>query len=304
MKSAVDADGLERLMAALEGVLLEIGQFLASNGGEPTGDSIAARELIAFSDRELVLTAYSQGELLIGVAYEQIVCFTRACAEPVLSIAPWTAVRAVIESCALASWLLDPGIDVRTRVARSFAFRFEGLEQQLKMARTTNYPGSIEASSKRIVDVEQSALAVGFGKLVNGKGKRTGIGQVMPSATTLVRETLDEEAAYRLLSAVTHAHPWALQQISYQVVRADDAPAGLKVLQKFARPISFQYLTLKAMKSFTAPALYKARLYGWNQELLEERIRAHKQRVNELARAIDFKPEGDEAGEHTPPADG
>jgi hypothetical protein len=296
MNSAVDADGLERLMEALEEALLEIGQFLASSGDEPGDDSVAARELVAFSDRDLVLTAYSQGEILTGVASEQITCFIRACAEPALTIATWSTVRAVIESCALASWLLDPNIDVRTRVKRSFAFRFDGLEQQLRMARAADYPGSVEASSKRITDVEQRALAVGFDKLVDGKGKRTGIGQVMPSVTTLVREMLNEEAAYRLLSAVTHAHNWALQQVSYQIVHDRDAPAGLKVLQKVARPVCFQYLTQRAMKAFTTPALYKTRLYGWNRELLGEIIRVHNQRVNELAKEIEFKPEGDEAG--------
>jgi len=283
-------------MEALEEVQLEIGQFLASSGSGPENDSIAARELTAFSDRELVLTAYSQGEILIGVASEQITCFIRACAEPTLTIATWSTVRAVIESCALASWLLDPSIDVRARVKRSFAFRFEGLEQQVRMARTTSFPGSIETSSRRIDDVEERALALGFEKLVNGKGKRTGIGQVMPSITTLVRETLNEEGAYRLLSAVTHGHHWALQQVSYQVVHASDAPTGLKVLQKVARPICFQYLAQQAMKAFTSAAQNKTRLYGWNQELLEERIRIHNQRVNKLAKAIEFKAEGGEAG--------
>lgn len=296
MNSAVDADGLERLMEALEEVQVEIGEFLASGGRDPENDSIAARELTAFSDRELVLTAYSQGEILIGVASEQITCFIRACAEPVLAIATWSTVRAVLESCALASWLLEPSIDVRTRVKRSFALRFEGLEQQVRWARTTSLPGSVETSSERIDDVEERALALGFEKLANGKGKRTGIGQVMPSITTLVRETLNEEGAYRLLSAVTHAHNWALQRLSYQVVHASDAPPGLKVLQKVARPVSFQYLAQQAMKAFATTAQNKTRLYGWNQELLEEKIRIHDRRVNKLAKAIEFKPDGEEAG--------
>lgn len=295
MNSTVNADGLQRLMRALEAALREIGQFLTTSGGIPGEDSIAARELAAFSDRDLVLTAYSQGEMLIGVASEQITCFIRACAEPALTIATWSTVRAAMESCALIIWLMDPGIDARTRVKRSFAFRFEGLQQQLRMARAANDAVSVETCSRRIAEVEQTALAVGFERLIDRKGKRTGIGQVMPSITAVVGETLDEEAAYRLSSAVTHAHNWALQQLSYRVVQASDTPTGLKLLQKVAHPMCFQYLTDRAMKSFTTAVQCKTQLYGWNQELLAERIRVHNQRVNELAEAIEFKPDA-EAG--------
>lgn len=302
MNSAVDAASLERLMEALEEALNETGRFLTSTGNEPTRGSIAAQELEDFSFRELVLTAYSQGDMLLEGASELVICFIRTCAEPTLPIASWSTVRAAIESCALASWLLDPGIDVKTRVRRSFALRFEGLDQQVKVARAMNHPGNIAASTQRINEVEQTAISVGFEKIVNNQGRRIGIGQAMPSITSIVAETLGEEVAYRLLSAVTHGHHWAIQRLSFEVLpinftAADSStPFVLRPLKKAAKPICFQYLADQAMKAFTTPVLYKTKLFGGDHDLCLARIRYHEHRAHELARAIEFVPSEEGAG--------
>ena len=305
MTSAVDATALEHLMQALAEVLNETGQFLASKGHKPVEDSIAAWELVKFPGPELVATAYGQADILIQVAAEQVTCFIRACTEPALTIAPLSAVRAVLESCALASWLLDPLIDAESRVKRSLAFRYDGLDQQVKMARVARYPGGLEASSRRIESVEQSALKVGIGPVVDKKGKRIGIGEVMPPITILTDQTLGEEATYRLLSAVTHAHPWALQKLSFNILRIEGTPptdsssgraSPEAFLHKAAKPLCFQYLAHVSMKAFTKPVLYKAKLFGWEPGLLEARIEVHRQRITELAEAIAFDAEAEEGG--------
>jgi hypothetical protein len=289
MTLTVDAVKLERLMKALQEILYETSRFLPHTSEEPPPESVAAREIEEFPRRDLVLTAYCQGDLLLEVASEHLTCFTRTSAEPALPIAAWSTVRAVIESGALASWLFDPGIDVRTRVKRSFAFRFEGLDQQLKAVRTTRNPESIAASSERINEVERAALEVGFSKLADQKDRRTGIGQVMPSVTSIVGTTLNEETTYRLLSAVTHAHPWALQQLGFQLLPTESDPTArieLRSLKKAAKPICFQFLARQAMKAFTTPVLYKTKLFGGDSALLLKKIRYYERRVTELAKAI------------------
>jgi hypothetical protein len=299
MTSAVDAASLERLMEALEEALHETGRFLTSTGNEPTRGSIAAQELVNFPRREFVLTAYCQGDMLLEGASELVTCFIRTCAEPALPIASWSTVRAAIESCALASWLLSPGIDVRTRVKRSFAFRFEGLDQQARMARAMNRPGNLEAIIQRINEVEQTAISVGFDKIVNSQERRIGIGQVMPSITSIVADSLDEEVTYRLLSAVTHAHHWAVHRLGFDVLPINAAAADsntMRPLKKAAKPICFQYLTDQAMKAFTTPVMYKTKLFGGDHNLLLERIRYHEHRIHALAKAIEFVPEEEEVG--------
>jgi hypothetical protein len=296
--SAVDVVGLERLMAALQEIVQETSQFLPNTGEDLPRDSIAAQELANFPRHDLVLTAYSQGDMLLEVASEQVTCFIRTCAEPALPIAAWSTVRAVIESCTLASWLLEPKIGVKTRVQRSFAFRFDGLDQQLKAARAAGRPEDVAASSERINEVERTALAVGFDKVTGRNGRRTGIGQVMPTVTSIVSDALNEEVAYRLLSAVTHAHHWALQQISFQLLPTefaapDSSPStrsGLRSLKKVAKPICFQYLSSQAMKAFTTPVLYKTRLFGGDYDRLAAKIKLYERRVTELAKAIEFVP--------------
>lgn len=127
---------LIRIISALTTLHDETASFFNKRGLDPAPGSQAISELTAFR-RESIQTSYSQGSLLIEVSADQLVSLFRSLAEPVLTIAPWTSVRANFESSALASWLLDTSISARERVQRSFALRFEGLSQQVKFARAS-----------------------------------------------------------------------------------------------------------------------------------------------------------------------
>ena len=95
----------------------------------------AARELASARAPELVETAFSQGSLLSLAARDQAEALVRSLTEPVLTIAPWPITRNLIEASAIGAWLLDPTIDAHERVSRSFAVRYKGLGQQVKVAR-------------------------------------------------------------------------------------------------------------------------------------------------------------------------
>ena len=191
-------------------------RFFNESGHQPSPNSKAALELRTFQRSESVVTAFSQGAVLIEVAADQLMAFSKTVTQPAQSIAPWTCTRAVIEAAALAAWLLDPSLDIRTRVQRSFAFRYEGLSQQVKFARAARSNADLARAAQRIDQVEGVALGLGFSKVENQRKERIGIAQQMPSITDLVNETLGEEETYRLLSAVAHAHSWALQQTKFQ----------------------------------------------------------------------------------------
>jgi len=246
--------------------------FLNQSGNQATVSSQASRELSTFVSPDLLITAYSQASILIEATADQLIAFTKTISEPAQTIAPWTCVRAQIESGAIASWLLDPEIDAKTRVQRSLAFRYEGLDQQIKFGRAIGDNSSVSKALKRIDQVEQSALALGFSRVENRNKERIGIGQQMPSVTAIVKATLDEEANYRLLSAAIHGHSWALQHLSFRLVtntnirsaeKTTDAPNAL-FLEKHLDPLAVAFLCLTAANVFAKTIWNKCRLFGWD----------------------------------------
>jgi len=273
----VTVDDALKMMRTTSRLHDEVGQFLEQSGHRPRPGSQAATELSSFQRPGLVETAFSQGGILIEVAADQLMAFVRTVTEPVQTIAPWTCVRALIESSALAVWILDPKVDAATRVRRSLAFRFEGLVQQRKIGRVSGDEAGTAKVAARIDDLECAAAHLGFPRVENRSGKRIGVAQEMPSITNIVAGVLDEEVTYRLLSAVAHAHPWALQQLSFrpaedQHVLAAQLGAGAgtgQVMEKGLSPTAVAFLCRKAVPVFLRPLAHKCTLFGWDSEHLK-----------------------------------
>ena len=178
----------------------------------------------------------------------------------------------MLESCSLASWLLDPRVDARTRVGRVFAIRHEGMEQQLKCIRADGGDDNdLQPTMKRIEKVEQDALELGYSPIVNAKGRRVGIGQKMPSATEVIKLMLDEEVMYRILSAVAHGHNWAIRWLSFKpapegALRPDVGGVPATMFEKTVDIDRLALLGLTAAKAFAKPVLYECRYFAWDEE--------------------------------------
>ena len=218
--------------------------------------------------------------MLIESGGEHMTAFVKTITNPVEPIACWTCVRAMLEPCARAAWLMDPAIDVDERTKRTFAIRFVGMEQELKFARATGQPGQAEMRN-RIAEVERDASALGYPKLRarKNKNRRTGIGVRMPAATQIVREILDEEGAYRIFSAVTHGQTGTIRQLSYDRVSGNGPSVRIgKVkavpFQKTVRPDHMAYLGLIAAKAFAKPVWYEFTYAGWDRDPLRELLEA------------------------------
>lgn len=265
-------DNILHTVRALRDLHDEIGGFLNGYEHKPSPNSQAALELRTYQRPESLTTAYSGGSVLIEVAADQLIAFAKTVTEPVQTIAPWTCVRAVLESSALATWMLDPNIDARTRVQRSLAFRYEGLSQQAKYGRASDDKAATAKVIARIDEIERGALGLGFPRVENKKGKRIGIAQRMPSITDIIAQALDEEASYRLLSAMAHAHPWALQQLSFRQIGSNDtllaeesiASGRIHLVEKNLEPLAVAFLCNKAANAFARPILYETQLFGWD----------------------------------------
>lgn len=275
------SDEATKTVESLENLIGEISIFLQGWSSGPTPNSQGVTELKSFQCSESVMTAYSQGSVLAAAATDQSRAFIRTVVEPAQTFAPWTCVRAVLESSALAAWLLEPVIDVRTRVQRSFALRYEGLDQAVKFVRVAGKQADVDESTKRTDDVEQDALNLGYPKVMDKQGKkRIGIGQLMPSATTLVKEVLDKEFEYRLFSAVAHGHLWALIHLGLRLVdqqtiepnNESEVPEWSAVaqntglLEPHIRPNDVVYLSVTAATAFTKPFWFACQLFGWDTE--------------------------------------
>ena len=257
------------MLSAVNDLFDGTGQLFNQYQHQPAANSIADRELKSFPKPGLVNDVYYRGMLSMEAAGDHLVGFTACMAEPAKTLAPATCVRGLLESCALAAWFLDPAIDVRTRVGRCFAFRYECFVQQIKCLRVDKRQAQIDLVQKRMTQVEQDAVSLGYPRLLNN-GVINGIGQHKPGITELIGITLDLETEYRLLSGVAHGHHWAIQQLGFQDVEAQGAGGqAIKALEKHVHPNVAMYLGLKATGSFGKVIWYLWRLYGWDLKEVE-----------------------------------
>jgi hypothetical protein len=278
---------LSKMMESITNLHNQTGQFVNETDLQPAPDSHARNERNSFPREESVVTAHSQGWLLFEAVADQLMGLAKLLTEPVQTIAPWTSVRALIEASGLATWLLNPKVDVRARVQRSFAFRFDGLTEQVKFLRALGNEIELAKAISRIDYVEQLALELGYPK-IEKDGKRTGIGQIMPSITEIVQQELDQEAAYRLSSAMIHVHSWAITQLSFKtleeatmIVNGEDGNSfSIKALEKHMDPRSVIYLSQNAVVSFARPIWCQCILFGWNIDILRNIFNENSDAMN------------------------
>lgn len=254
-----------KLFRGLDQFSEEFKPIYVKNQNRPVEGSIA---LIEFNDPvygKIARHTYSLGLLSMECTGDHLLAFARLSKPPVPTVSPGTCVRGLVEAAALGSWFLDSKINAKDRGARSQAWRYEGLMQQKKLG----HPGSMERSSRRIEQIEAESVSMGFSLLQDRKGKRSGICVQMPTATALAGSLLGSENPYRLLSAISHCHPWALQQVAFRKIENPNPNEDEKfALEKFAHPKWFLYLGKLGWECTVKLADSLWRLSGWDiQEL-------------------------------------
>ena len=260
----------------------QTGLFFEEQGLDPNSNSIAAKELLEFQRPKSLYTAYAQGSSLIDIAADHLIAFTKTITEPAQSFAPWTITRSVLEASALSSWLLDPKIEAHERVKRSLALRYEGLSQQAKFLQSIGQ--STETIKKRIDEIELMAEELGFPKLRNKKDERTGIGKVMPNVTEIIRDTLNQEANFRLYSAMAHSHSWAYTQLSYRIVHEEiSKESDTNLFEKYLSLELVWTLCGSVAIYFSQAIRHKCELYGFD-------LVSMNTIVGDVFKSIDFYP--------------
>ena len=257
-----------RLRTSLTRFHEEAATFMQSQENEPVAGSVAATERATYPRADSPLTVAAIASILIELVGEHVTAFVKMITEPVEPIACWTCVRSMLESSSIAAWLFEPGIDAQTRVGRSFAIRYEGLVQEVKFAKSANRPkAEVQKLEDHINDVENVAATLGFPRLKNKKNERSGIGQFMPSATDMIRQMLDEERTYRLLSAVAHGHFWAINKLSF--TQGTESVSGgvstTQIIKHSGTVEGYTYLSLCVARAFGLPLWSQCLYFGWDK---------------------------------------
>jgi len=241
------------------------------NNDEPISDSLADQERRNFPNKELITDVHYRGILSMESAADHFMVFADSIAEPAKTIAPWTCVRGLLETCAIAVWFLDPTIDAKTRVERCFAFRYAGFIEQIKFFHVKKMQAEIDKAQQRIIKVENDAVLLGYPRLLDKNGNINGIALHMPSIIELIGTTLDREADYRLLSGIAHGHHWAISQIGFRVNDIENSEGQrIKFLEKHLDPIFVLYAAEIAVTSFAKVLWDLWRLYGWDLKEIEQ----------------------------------
>ena len=251
----------------------EAEKFLRCQGTEPVAGSKAATERATYPRPDSPLTVAAIAGVLIESVGKHFTAFVKTITEPVEPIACWTCVRSMLESSAIAAWLFDPDVDVQTRVGRSFAIRYEGMDQEVKLARSIGRSHTeMQGLEDNINKVENIAFGLGFSRLRNKKGDRIGIGQPMPSATEIIKVVLGEEFAYRLLSAVAHGHFWAIYRLGFKEVVSripQTSKVPLTVIEKHSGSVQgYAFLSVRVLKALGLPLWRQCLYYGWDKDRL------------------------------------
>ena len=272
--SILRPDYLPRMRGALSNFCDETRSFHADHGDDPVPGSPAVREQVGSQRPELLVTAWCMALQLIESASDHAAAFVKTITPPIQPIACWTCARSMLETCSLASWLLDPHVSAHTRVKRGFAIRYKEIEQYLKYVRTIDgRDEDLQRIKKRIVDVERDACELGYPPVTNKMRKRIGIGQVMPTVTTVIKCILDEEGMYRLSSAVIHGQSWATRTLgSRRVPEGDSKPTiGGVPVARFQKDVDIDKLAplgLTVAKAFAKPVWDNCNYVGWDKERL------------------------------------
>ena len=248
------------------------GKLMDDNGNWPAKGSTALDEFAAFPGLEAAETCYSQVGLALASAGDNMFALQRVLAEPMMTFTPWVLARAVLESTATASWLLDPNAGLTTRISRSMSLRLRQLRDQAAFGRQAikenwrsadkvrGIPSHVEG---RVEAILANAANLGVETKHDRKGNVVGFGGGLPSATELA-ERLGEGSTYRLFSGLAHGRMWAQLGLAIRVTQG-----RRRAVEQHITPQGVLIITMKCADWFCKPVWDYFHLSGWNIDPLK-----------------------------------
>ena len=200
---------------------------------QPEPCSVMAQDIANFGNDKPFVNAMTVADLACQYTHDHFSLFVNLLTGSVDPITSCTIIRSLLETAAIGAWAVDPLIDTVSRVSRIYAIRFESIVQQLKVLKCTKgiATADIDKTASRINAIANDAISRGI-TVDHVKGKVTLIGTRKPGPTDMIKEVLNAEWIYRLLSAVAHGHHWALRDIGFIKVDAEDQTSADGTLYK------------------------------------------------------------------------
>lgn len=245
----------------------DTGEYVNSFSQIPEDDSPAGRQLSIWEGEE-IRTAFAQGSLLLESTAEHMVSTARLLEEPIQTVSPWTCARGSLESAAFGCWLMDPTIDARQRAGRTFAFRFEGVNEQLKVARLAGSDAAVKRGEARLQSIEDRATELGFGLLRDGRARRIGIAVRMPSATGCIAQELGMEFEYRVFSSVAHSQPGAISMLAFEATDLGEPT----LLEKSLSPAAATFIMARSAQALHRIVRTRATFMGHDTTALDAAV--------------------------------
>ncbi|MGA2467566.1 MAG: hypothetical protein ABSH06_24875 [Thermodesulfobacteriota bacterium] len=227
--------------------------FLENAGYDPVKGSPADDEIRLFPRPESIRTAFSQAAQMLIAATDYLEALDTLVRMERFAVAPWSCARGVMESATVCTWLLEPGIGPKERVSRSLSLRYATLRAQEKMARYDNDNKKIQDIRERLETIEKTAIDLGFEILRDRNNKRTGIGQIKPSMTTLMEKQFKCENLYRTFSGMAHSDYSSLTAFSFMMV---DVKGSKGALLLRAVPTTIQSAIIKLAVTLYAKCVW------------------------------------------------
>lgn len=181
-----------------------------------------SQDIASFGNDKPFVNAMTIADLSFQYTHDHLSLFVNLLTGSVDPITSCTIIRSLLETAAIGAWAVDPRIDTIARVSRIYAIRFESIIQQLEVLKCTAgiAPTDIDKTAARIDVLASDAISHGL-TVDRAKGRVKSVGTRKPGPTKMVKEVLNAEWIYRLLSAVAHGHHWALRDIGFAKVEEE-----------------------------------------------------------------------------------
>ena len=247
----------------------------------PLPDSQASREMILIPEVE---KAYDRAGTLMMNALDHAYALDALLAPRIHVFAPWTCSRVILETCALASWLLDEDIVGRRRALRCTKLRLKDIrDQQL------HYENNLDRISVSGLaanfEQEQLDLKLELNRLLtmarefdlpieerDFEPKRfANLGGSVKPTELVSRYFGDDSEWYQTLSGVAHGNEWAMYNYGMRLVRQGE----LEVVPALV-PFRAMHLIIKGTQWIGDTTMKKFNLLGMDTDALRSILERHR----------------------------
>ncbi|MBN1439381.1 MAG: hypothetical protein JW929_08235 [Anaerolineales bacterium] len=263
--------------------IADLQQFVDSHSPIRPGKGTSHREFTEATEKQWkgLIQAYELAGLLLDVSFDHVSAYLRTIGQPSLTISPWACTRSAIESAALASWFSDSRVRGLERIRRGYAYRVEGVNEQIKVFSSLEDKQNAQTARGMRKTLLDEAMEMGGPPVLEGNDRTVGNWKTLPPITQIIREQLDLESAYRILSSVAHGYSWSITQLGYFRI----VDGGHQEIRRQLHPNAVCMLCQILSEAVYLPVKNCVGLFGWYKSKSKEiflSAKADFQRIDAL----------------------